>query len=137
MKQRTRAAKTISAGRRRVTCVMAIRHVVAATAPTALFAAGALIADPVASASSHIFPTLNDSGGVYWRLGANWNTPIAKSGYGIYPGTTISVSRYRSGMANVPGSADAMWVKASQVSGPGTGSGRDQRALRQRRRTDQ
>lgn len=123
MHQRTRAAKTISTGRRQVTRVMTIRRTVAAAVPAAVVAAGALVAAPVASASSNVFPTMNDSGGVYWRSGTNWNTPIAKSGYGVYPGTRISVSCYQMGTANVPGSADAMWVKASWVSGPGTGSG--------------
>jgi cell wall-associated NlpC family hydrolase len=123
MLQRTHAAKIISAGRRRVARVATIRRTVAATVSAALVAAGALIAAPVASASSNMFPTMNDSGGIYWRSGTNWNSPIAKSGYGVYPGTKISVSCYQMGTANVPGSADAMWVNASWVSGPGTGSG--------------
>jgi cell wall-associated NlpC family hydrolase len=91
--------------------------------PLTLIAAGAVFAAPAATASSHVFPTMNDSGGIYWRSGTNWNTPILKSGYGFYPGTRISVSCCQMGTANVPGSADAMWVKASWASGPGTGSG--------------
>ena len=123
MHQRTRAAKTISTGRRQVARVRTSRRKLAVAVPAALVAAGAFVAIPAASASSTVFPTMNDSGGVYWRSGTNWNTPIAKSGYGVYPGTKISVSCYQMGTANVPGSADAMWVKASWASGPGTGSG--------------
>jgi len=66
---------------------------------------------------------MNDSGGVYWRSGTSWTTPIKKSGYGVYPGTKISVSCYRLGTANVPGTKDKMWVEASWHSGPGTGHG--------------
>jgi hypothetical protein len=101
----------------------AIRRIGVAALPAGLIAAGAVFAAPAANASSHVFPTMNDSGGVYWRSGTNWNTPIRQSGYGVYPGTDISVSCYQLGAANVPGSADAMWVKASRVSGPGSGSG--------------
>ena len=123
MHQRTHAPKIISTGRHRVARVRTSRRKLAVAVPAALVAAGAFVAIPAASASSPVFPTMNDSGGVYWRSGTNWNTPIAKSGYGVYPGTKISVSCYQMGTANVPGSADAMWVKASWASGPGTGSG--------------
>ncbi|MGH8303379.1 MAG: M23 family metallopeptidase [Steroidobacteraceae bacterium] len=65
----------------------------------------------------------NASGGIYWRSGPDWNTAEATAGNGFYPGTTISVSCYRSGAANVPGSTDSMWEQASWVSGPGSGRG--------------
>ena len=120
MYQRCRKAETISARMRRVA---AIRRAAAVTVPAALITAGTVFAAPAAMASSHVFPTMNDGGGIYWRSGTNWNTPIRKSGYGVYPGTKISVSCYQKGTANVPGSSDAMWVKASWSSGPGTGSG--------------
>jgi hypothetical protein len=111
---------TIPAIRLRAT---AIRRIAVAAVPAGLIAAGAVFAAPAANASSHVFPTMNDSGGVYWRSGTDWNTPIRQSGHGVYPGTDISVSCYQLGAANVPGSANAMWVQASWVSGPGTGSG--------------
>lgn len=120
MRQISRAAMTVSAWMCRVT---AIRRTAAVAIPVALVAVGAIVAAPAAIAASHVFPTMNDSGGIYWRSGTNWNTPVRKSGYGVYPGTRISVSCYQVGAANVPGSADAMWVRASRVSGPGTGSG--------------
>jgi hypothetical protein len=120
MYQRSRTAKTISTWMCRVTT---IRRAAAVTVPVALIAAGTVLAAPAATASSHVFPTMNDNGGIYWRSGTNWNTPISKSGYGVYPGTKISVSCYQMGTANVPGSADAMWVQASWASGPGTGTG--------------
>lgn len=101
-----------------------ISRITSAVTVAAGFAvAGAVVAVPAASAASHVFPTMNDAGGIYWRSGTNWNTPVSKSGYGVYPGTKISVSCYQHGTANVPGTTDAMWVKASWASGPGTGSG--------------
>lgn len=106
-----------------MTRVRGIRRAAALSVPLALITAGTVFAAPAATATSHVFPTMNDSGGIYWRSGTNWSTPIRKSGYGVYPGTKISVSCYQKGTANVPSSADAMWVKASWASGPGTGSG--------------
>ena len=120
MNQCRREANPISAWMRRVAT---LRRIAAVIAPVALIAAGTVLAAPEATASSPVFPTMNDSGGIYWRSGTNWNTPISKSGYGVYPGTKISVSCYQLGTANVPGSADAMWVKASWASGPGMGTG--------------
>jgi hypothetical protein len=81
---------------------------------SASFAPNAM-ADPV-------FPTMNDSGGIYWRSAPNWNNPIVQSGYGVYPGTYISVHCYQTG-TSVPGSANTMWVQAAWASGPGTGHG--------------
>lgn len=78
---------------------------------------------PVSVAASTVFSTMNDSGGLYWRSSTSYSTPIAKSGYGVYPGTRITVHCYQIGTANVPGSKDAMWVQASWYSGPGRGSG--------------
>lgn len=69
-----------------------------------------------------VFPTMNNAGGVYWRAAPDWNTPVAVSGNGHYPGTQISVSCWARGSA-VPGSANTMWVRASVVAGPGRGSG--------------
>jgi CHAP domain len=102
--------------------VTTICRTASVTVAIALITAGAVFAAP-ATASSHVFPTMNDSGGIYWRSETNWNTPIRKSGYGVYPGTKISVSCYQMGTANVPGSANEMWVKASWASGPGVGTG--------------
>ncbi|MCW2980479.1 MAG: domain containing protein [Solirubrobacterales bacterium] len=62
-------------------------------------------------------------GGVYWRSGPDWNTAEAMPGVGFYPGTIVRPTCYQAGAANVPGSADAMWEQASQVGGPGGGSG--------------
>lgn len=72
--------------------------------------------------ASPIFGTMNDTGGIYWRSAPDWNTPVAVSGFGFYPGTAVSVQCYRSG-STVPGSGNTMWVYASWASGPGRGSG--------------
>ncbi len=65
----------------------------------------------------------NAEGGVYWRSGPDWNAAEATPGNGFYPGTVIKPTCYQAGTANVPGSADGMWEQASQVGGPGGGSG--------------
>jgi hypothetical protein len=120
MHQQTRKTKIISA---RMCRIRTFWRASAVALPIAIITTCAVVAAPAATASTHVFPTMNDSGGIYWRSGTNWNTPIVKSGYGVYPGTTISVNCYQMGTANVPGSADGMWVKASWASGPGTGTG--------------
>jgi hypothetical protein len=99
------------------------RYAATAAVTTALIAASSVVTVPAATASSNVFPTMNASGGIYWRSGTDWNTPVSKAGNGVYPGTYISVSCYQPGTANVPGSSDAMWVKAAWKSGPGAGSG--------------
>lgn len=88
----------------------------------AVLATATLAAQP-SVASGNVYGTMNDSGGLYWRSGPDYNTAIQRSGYGVYPGTYIAISCYQMGAANVPGSSDAMWVQASWSSGPGTGSG--------------
>jgi hypothetical protein len=98
------------------------RSALAVASAVVLTASGGFPAQ-AASASSHVFPTMNDGGGIYWRSGTDWNTAIRQAGQGVYPGTDISVSCYQLGTANVPGSTNAMWVRASWASGPGTGSG--------------
>ena len=69
-----------------------------------------------------VFSTMNDQGGIYWRSAPDWNTPVAQSGNGYYPGTNVTVTCYQLG-TTVPGSSNTMWVQASWASGPGTGSG--------------
>ncbi|HEY3759102.1 MAG TPA: hypothetical protein VGL37_05035 [Solirubrobacteraceae bacterium] len=65
----------------------------------------------------------NADGGIYWRSGPDWNTAEATPGNGFYPGTVVKPSCYQAGAADVPGSADNMWEKATWVSGAGSGSG--------------
>jgi hypothetical protein len=65
----------------------------------------------------------NADGGVYWRLGPDWNTAEVVPGVGFYPGTVIKPSCYASGAANVPGTSNNVWEQASWVGGPGGGSG--------------
>jgi hypothetical protein len=88
----------------------------------AIAATGVIVATASPASANSIFGTMNDAGGVYWRSAPNWNDPVAQSGNGFYPGTYVSVSCYQAG-TSVPGSANTMWVKASWVSGPGSGSG--------------
>jgi hypothetical protein len=78
--------------------------------------------NPPPTTGGHAFPTMNDSGGIYWRSAPDWNTPEATTGTGFYPGTVVNVGCYQSGTP-VPGSTDTMWEQASIESGPGSGSG--------------
>jgi hypothetical protein len=89
---------------------------VAALVVAALLAPAGAAADPT-------YGVMNADGGIYWRSGPDWNTAVAVSGNGFYPGTTIAVHCYQAGAGNVPGSADTMWEQATVVAGPGTGSG--------------
>ncbi len=75
-----------------------------------------------ALASTPTFGTMNDQGGIYRRSAPNWNTPVAQTGNGFYPGTSVRVLCYRGG-TTVPGSANTMWVSATWAGGPGHGSG--------------
>jgi len=79
-------------------------------------------ANATTASASEVFPTMNDSGGIYWRSSPNWASPEAVAGNGFYPGTEVTVYCYQAG-STVPGSADYMWVEASWASGPGRGSG--------------
>jgi hypothetical protein len=88
----------------------------------AILAFAALVVGTPSALADPVFSTMNDSGGIYWRSAPAWSTPIQQSGYGIYPGTYVSIHCYQSG-TTVPGSANIMWVKASWAGGPGTGSG--------------
>jgi hypothetical protein len=78
-------------------------------------AASTATADPT-------YSVMNAAGGIYWRSAPDWNTPEAISGFGVYNGTIIAVHCYQSG-TSVPGSADTMWEQATDVAGPGYGSG--------------
>jgi hypothetical protein len=87
--------------------------------PTVLVA---ILAVPAVASADPVFGSINATGGIFWRSQPNWNTPIAVNGTGVYPGTLISVQCYQSG-TTVPGSTETMWVQASVVGGPGSGSG--------------
>jgi hypothetical protein len=102
----------------------ALRAVALAAAAATTLTAGEIVTGAAnADATTFTFPTMNDSGGIYWRSAPDWNTAIAQSGYGVYPDTYITVSCYQLGAANVPGSSNAMWVQAAWASGSGRGSG--------------
>jgi hypothetical protein len=74
------------------------------------------------AAADPTYTVMNAEGGIYWRSEPNWNAAEAISGFGVYNGTTIAVHCYQSG-TSVPGSADTMWEQATDVAGPGYGSG--------------
>ena len=76
-----------------------------------------------AASADPTFGVMNAAGGIYWRSAPDWNTAVQTSGFGFYNGTTIAVHCYQAGAANVPGSADYMWEYATDVAGPGYGTG--------------
>jgi hypothetical protein len=78
---------------------------------------------PPASLPPGEYYVQNAEGGIFWRSGPDWNTPVETPGVGFYPGTVIRPTCYQAGAANVPGSADGVWEQASRVGGPGSGSG--------------
>ncbi len=86
-------------------------------------AGGAPSAPPPPPQPAHTYPVMNAAGGVYWRSGPDWNTAVRITGDGFYPGTTVTVTCFRLGAGNVPGSANRMWEQARWYSGRGTGYG--------------
>lgn len=74
------------------------------------------MADPV-------YPAMNAPIGVYWRSAPSWSTAEQVSGFGFYNGTLLQIHCWAWG-TTVPGiSADTMWESATDVGGPGYGSG--------------
>jgi len=81
-----------------------------------------LMAMPTKAVADPQYSVMNAPEGVYWRSEPNWDAAERISGFGVYNGTTIEVHCYQSGTA-VEGSADTMWEQATDVGGPGYGSG--------------
>ncbi len=69
------------------------------------------------------YSVMNAEGGIFWRSAPDWNTPVRINGFGVYNGEIIEPHCYQAGAGNVPGSADFMWEYASDVTGPGFGTG--------------
>jgi hypothetical protein len=85
------------------------------------FALGSMVAPAAASADPQ-YSVMNAPEGVYWRSEPNWAAAEKTTGFGVYDGEIVEVHCYQSGTA-VEGSADTMWEYASDVTGPGYGSG--------------
>jgi hypothetical protein len=68
------------------------------------------------------YAVMNAAEGVYWRSKPNWSAAKRINGFGVYNGTVIEVHCFESGTP-VEGSPDTMWVRATDVGGPGYGSG--------------
>lgn len=115
--QRTAFCLRASAGKARL--VSRLVMILGAVATAAATIGGV----PSSAAADPTFGVMNAEGGIYWRSGPDWNTPEAIAGNGFYPNTIISVQCYQSGAGNVPGSADIMWERATDVGGSGSGSG--------------
>jgi hypothetical protein len=71
----------------------------------------------------HTYPVIHSSGGIYWRATPSWDTSVRIAGNGFYPGTMVTVTYYRVGARNVPGSANLMWEYGHWYSGRGHGAG--------------
>lgn len=78
---------------------------------------------PTTASADPTYGVMNAEGGIYWRSGPDWNTPVQTVGFGFYPDTVIAVHCYQAGAGNVPGSADFMWEYATDVGGSGFGTG--------------
>jgi hypothetical protein len=77
---------------------------------------------PSAAAADPTYGVMNAPEGVYWRSEPNWAAAVRVTGFGVYNGTVVEVHCYQSG-TSVEGSADTMWEQATDVGGPGYGSG--------------
>lgn len=86
-----------------------------------LLCAGASFAAP--AFANPTYSVFNAEGGIYWRSAPDWNTAEKFSGFGVYNNEIIEPHCYQAGAANVPGSADGMWEYATDVNGPGHGTG--------------
>src|SRR3954447_25660475 len=87
-----------------------------------LRAAFLLLAIPASAVADPTYSVMNAPEGVYWRSEPNWAAAERISGFGVYNGTIIEVHCYQSG-TTVEGSNDTMWEQATDVGGPGYGSG--------------
>jgi hypothetical protein len=87
-----------------------------------LLVAAVLLAVPANAAADPQYSVMNAPEGVFWRSEPNWNAAERISGFGVYNGTIIEVHCYQSG-TSVEGSADTMWEQATDIGGPGYGSG--------------
>lgn len=74
------------------------------------------------AATAHVYGTMHDAGGLYWRSSPSYSSPVQRPGFGVYPTTRIKLLCWHWG-GIVPDSSDKMWVQASHYSGPGYGSG--------------
>jgi hypothetical protein len=67
---------------------------------------------------------VNANGGVYWRSGTDWNTPIADPGYGVYNGDRVELLCWQRGAADTPPyDNNPLWYQAAVISGEGKGQG--------------
>ena len=66
---------------------------------------------------------VNANGGVYWRSAPDWNTPVQKSGFGVYTGEQVAIGCFAWGTLTPYSSVNKLWYQASDVTGPGYGSG--------------
>jgi len=110
-----------------VTSPVAAQAVASPAAAAASPAAARATASPTPAAASpaaatHVFPTMNDAGGIFWRSAPRWSAAEVSPGNGFYPGTDVTVYCYQSG-TSVPGNPETMWVQAAWASGPGRGHG--------------
>ena len=81
-----------------------------------------LLVLPAGAMADPQYSVMNAPEGVYWRSEPNWAAAERINGFGVYNGEIIEVHCYQSG-STVEGSSDAMWESASDVNGPGYGSG--------------
>jgi hypothetical protein len=75
-----------------------------------------------ASASPQV-RVVGADGGVYWRSAADWNTPVAVAGHGVYTGDTVQLNCWVRGGTAPPYWNNPLWYDATVVSGRGTGRG--------------
>jgi hypothetical protein len=77
-----------------------------------------------APAGGHVVTVVNAAGGVYWRSGTDWNTPIRVNGSGVYDGDLVALLCWQRGAADTPPyDNNPLWYQAAVVQGQGRGQG--------------
>ena len=79
---------------------------------------------PAAPQGGHVVSVVNAAGGVYWRSGTDWNTPVRVSGTGVYNGDQVALLCWQRGAADTPPYYNnPLWYQAAVVQGQGRGQG--------------
>jgi hypothetical protein len=79
---------------------------------------------PSTPTGSHVVSVVNATGGVYWRSGTDWNTPIRVNGSGVYNGDHVALLCWQRGAPDTPPYYNnPLWYQAAVVQGRGNGQG--------------
>jgi hypothetical protein len=120
-KIRDARGRPTSANTRRLLCALvATGALVVLGVPTA---GSALASGPGGEPSFAVYQATDANGGLYWRSSPNMNTPVQRSGYGVYTGDNVALDCYAFGGPGGP-YGDRLWYWGEAYSGArGSGQG--------------